>query len=445
MANIHFITFGCTLNQADSELMAGLLQKAGHNIVSSIEDADLVVINSCTVKEQAENKLFRTVREVEGHREVRNNQSSPKSVIITGCVAQADPGYRSSKLKGYSILGTKQLNKITQVVEETIKGNTVHLLDSGNNQRFNRPIIRRNNIIGIIPIAEGCLGSCTYCKARFARGTLHSYRPEDIVNQIKFHLDSGCKEIWLTAQDCGAYGKDIGLSIVSLLREALNNKREYKIRLGMTNPQYVLEHLEELIHTFKSNPDNLFSFLHIPVQAGSNRILKLMNRKYTKEDFIKVCTTLRKEIPDITIATDIICGFPGETEEEFQETLELIKQVQPDVLNRSRFWPRPGTEAAKMPGQLHGRDTNERSRRLEKEFRRIAKKRNLIWKGRECAIILEEKGKADREERTPTWIGRNESYRPVGIKDPGKEFSLGDKVRVRITETHDTYLEAKKC
>jgi MiaB/RimO family radical SAM methylthiotransferase len=446
MARIHIITFGCTLNQADSELMAGLLKQAGHTLTSGPDSAELVIINSCTVKEQAELKLDRAIRDVRKGRD-------DLPILLAGCVTQAEKSYLMTKYKNFSVIGTQQLNRINEVVSETLGGNVIHILNSGTNQRFNLPIIRRNPVIGIIPIAEGCLGSCTYCKARFARGTLKSYPLNKILDQIKLHLSQGCKEIWLTAQDCGAYGKDSDQSIVTLLRtltgspgkaykhavfeRALPAKGDYKIRIGMFNPQYALEYLDDMITLFKDNP-HLFRFIHIPVQAGSNRILKLMGRKYTKEDFIKVCTQLRQHIPDITIATDIICGFPSETEAEFEETLDLIRTVKPDVLNRSRFWPRPGTKAASLPGQLHGRDTNRRSRILEEEFRKIAAEHNKIWNSRTCTIIIDEKGKD--KGGSHTWIGRNQSYRPVGVKG---DFSLGEKVKVRITETHPTYLSGE--
>jgi MiaB-like tRNA modifying enzyme len=297
------------------------------------------------------------------------------------------------------------------------------------------PKIRRNAIIGIIPIAEGCLGNCTYCKARFARGRLVSYDPEQIVAQVISDVKDGCKEIWLTSQDCGAYGKDIGTDIVSLLRAVCDVKGDFKVRLGMVNPNFALEYLDDLVDVYKMNKDKLFWFLHIPLQSGNNRILSLMKRKYTSEDFLKVCSTFRRELPEVTIATDIICGFPTETKEEFNDSLKLLRAVKPDVLNKSRFWPRPGTEAAMMKGQLHGRETNSRSRQLKEAFEKVALERNKIWEGWKGDVIINEQGKVGKAE---SWIGKNYAYRPVALK--GK-YSLGQKVKVTVKRAHVHYVE----
>ncbi len=428
MSNISFITFGCTLNFSDTELMMGLLAKAGHKIVDDVSSADLVVVNSCTVKSMAESKLFKALREL---------SAKGKKIVVAGCVAQAEQSYVDTKLSAHSVIGTKQLNKIVHVVEETLLGNVVKMLNPGKNERLGMPKIRCNSIIGIIPVSEGCLGNCTYCKARFARGKLVSYDPEQIVAQVIADVQDGCKEIWLTSQDCGAYGKDIGTDIVTLLRAVLEVKGDFKVRLGMMNPNFALEYLDDLIELYEKNKGKLFWFIHVPSQSGNDRILSLMKRKYTSEDFLKVCSTFRHELPEITIATDIICGFPSETKEEFSDSLELVRTVKPDVLNKSRFWPRPGTEAAAMKGQLHGRETNERSRQLKEVFEKTAKERNKIWEGWTGEIIIDEKGKVGMSE---SWIGKNYAYRPVALK--GK-YSMGQKVMVKVKKVHVHYLEGR--
>ncbi|NQU79231.1 tRNA (N(6)-L-threonylcarbamoyladenosine(37)-C(2))-methylthiotransferase [Candidatus Woesearchaeota archaeon] len=428
MSKIHFITFGCALNQADSEMMMGLIEKAGHSIVNSTDLADLVVINSCTVKHLAEKKLFRAVRD---------SDKRGLKIVVAGCVVQAEKGYAESKLNDYSIIGTKQLNRIVYVVEETLKGNTVHLLDNAVNQRFNISKVRRNRIIGIIPISEGCLGECTYCKARFARGSLVSYSIDAIIDQIKSDVNDGCKEIWLTSQDCGAYGRDIGTEIIALLCKVVSIDGKFMVRLGMMNPNFALEHLDDLIQIYNNNKDRLFRFIHIPVQAGSNRILTLMKRKYTSADYIHICQALRKAMPDITIATDIICGFPTETEQEFQQSIELIHKTMPDVINISRFWPRPGTPAAEMSGKVIGRDTNKRSRLMRDVLKRVSLRRNQdIWNNWQGKIIIDEKGSAD------SWIGRNYAYKPVAITT---QSSIGKQHNVKVKKVFSYHLEAEIC
>jgi MiaB-like tRNA modifying enzyme len=427
MPKISFLTFGCSVNFADSELMMGLLQRSGFEIVPDPKHADLVVINGCSVKHLAEKKFFRAIAEW---------KKRGKNIVLAGCVTQAEPSYAKTSLKDFSILGTKQLDNIVHVVEETLQGNVVHCIDAGKNEHLNLPRIRRNSMIGIVPISEGCLCDCSYCKARFARGKLVSYPPEAIVKHIITDINDGCREIWLTSQDCGAYGKDRGTSIIALLRAVLGIKGNFIVRLGMMNPNFALEYVDDIVDIFQHSKGRLFRFIHIPVQSGNDRILGLMRRKYKTAEFVKVCETLRKAMPDITIATDVICGFPTETEEEFNESLELIKRIRPDVLNISRFWARPGTDAAEMEGQLIGRETNPRSRKMRALFNAITAERKKQWQGWSGEILIDEKGKSG------SWVGRNYAYVPVALK--GKH-SLGEKAAVKVSKTGTHHLDAKEA
>jgi MiaB/RimO family radical SAM methylthiotransferase len=262
-----------------------------------------------------------------------------------------------------------------------------------------------------------------------------SYDPEAIVKRVVSDVRDGCKEIWLTSQDCGAYGKDIGTNIVALLRAVCEIEGDFFVRLGMMNPNFALEYLDGLIDVFKENKGKLFWFVHLPVQSGSDDILKLMKRKYSVADFVKVCSMFRKEMPEITIATDVICGFPKESISDFQSTKEIIKRVEPDVINISRFWPRPGTTAANMEGQLHGRDTNERSREMKKVKEEVSLLRNRIWEGWKGKIMIDEKGSVGSGE---SWIGRNFAYKPVALKGV---FSLGESVEIKRVKAHTYHLE----
>lgn len=232
-------------------------------------------------------------------------------------------------------------------MEETLKGNTVQLLKKKDLPELDLPKIRRNKYIEIIPINTGCLGNCTYCKTKHARGHLGSYRPDEILKRMKRAFTEGVTEIWLTSEDTGAYGRDIQTDIIQLLLLLVENMPADKmLRVGMTNPPYILEHLEGISEVLKH--PNVYRFLHIPVQSGSNDCLERMNREYTVEDFNKVAQTLIDKVPEMTISTDFICGFPGETEEEHKGTIDLIKRFQFPVINISQFYPRPGTVAKRM-------------------------------------------------------------------------------------------------
>lgn len=421
MTRIYIETAGCSLNRSDSEVMAGLLKKAGFDIARNAENADIVIMNTCTVKRPTEIKFWRRLAEL---------RNLKKEVIIAGCIAQT----AYNELKEFSLIGTTQINNIVSVVEETVNGNIVKLIAFEKNPRLNLPKISKNKIVEIVPISSGCMGyPCAYCKVKQARGELVSYDKEAIIKQISKAVLNGAKEIWLTSQDNGCYGKDTGTSFPELLKDVLKIEGDFKIRVGMMNPNHAKEWADELAEIMKD--DKVFKFIHLPVQSGNNEILKLMRRKYTAEDFKEIVKKLRDEIPDISIATDIICGFPAETEEQFQDSIKLIREIKPDVLNISRFWPRPGTEAAKMMGQIHGNETKRRSTIIKEIFGIMANVNNeKRWTGWEGEILIDEKGKDN------TLVGRNYAYRPVIVE--GK-FQLGDKVKVRVDKTTVHDLRAK--
>ncbi|MEE9525582.1 MAG: tRNA (N(6)-L-threonylcarbamoyladenosine(37)-C(2))-methylthiotransferase [Candidatus Woesearchaeota archaeon] len=411
---IYIKTYGCALNKSDSETMAGLLKEAGFEVVNDVDDAFIVIINTCTVKGPSETKFYKYLKKLK-------KEYKYKKIIIAGCIPQTDP----SKLKKHGLIGTSQITNIVQLVEEVLNDNPIPMLEKKELPRLNLPKIRKNPVVEIIPICEGCLGSCAYCKVRAARGKLRSYPKEEIIEQArKAILKDRIPEIWLTAQDTGCYGKDIDSSLPELLKEIIKIPGEFKIRLGMLNPNYAYEFLDELIEIFKS--EKMFKFLHAPVQSGSNEILKAMKRKYTVEQFNEIIDKFKAAIPNITIATDIIVGFPGETEKQYQDSLDLIKKITPDVLNRSRFWPRPKTPAAKMENRVPGPIIKHRSGLMSSIFTNIARMQNEKWLGWTGIVLVDEIGKDD------TKVARNFAYKPIII--PGK-YKLGDKLKVRVNKT----------
>jgi len=414
MTKVFFKTFGCTLNFSDTEMMQGLLVDLGFEIVEEPEESEVIVINTCAVKKPTENKFFKYLNEI-------NQLNRP--IVITGCIAQAMP----EKLKGYSLVGPDNINSIVEVIEETMHNNPQKLLEREQKPRLNQPKIRKNKIIEIIPICKGCLGDCSYCIVKNTRGEFFSYDKSEIIKQAEMGVLKGAKEIWITAQDTGCYGKDIGSSLPELLNELTMINGDFFIRVGMMNPNHVKVMLDELIDVYK-NP-KIFKFLHIPVQSGNDKILKKMKRKYTVSDFWEIIKRFRQEIPEITISTDIICGYPGEKKEQFQDSVDLINEIKPDVLNISRFWSRPKTKASSL-FPLSGEETKNRSRRITSVFDWTAFENNKRWRNWEGAIIIDENGKND------TWVGRNSSYKPVIVEG---DYSLGQKINVRIEHvtTHD--------
>jgi threonylcarbamoyladenosine tRNA methylthiotransferase CDKAL1 len=411
-------TFGCTLNQSDSEAMAGILLEAGYELVAELKDAELVLFNTCTVKDAPEKRFFS---------EMKKAKQEGKKVVVAGCVSQAEPDY--PLLKDVCVVGVKSLGRVAEAVDAVESGRIVKFLDGSDGTRLTLPCVRKNPIVEIIPISSGCLGECSYCKTRLARGKLISYSEAELLRRFDAAAKSGVKEIWLTSQDSGAYGKDIGSSLPALMRRLLDVEGDYMVRLGMINPNHALEFVDELVAVLKH--PRVFKFIHLPVQSGSDRILKLMNRKYSAEDFVSLVERLRKAIPQLTIATDIITGFPTESESEFKETYALLDRLRVPVVNITKFYPRSGTPAKRWK-VLPNNVAKRRSSALAALQKRLFVNDDwLCWEGK---IIIDEAGKAD------SMVGRNDYYKPVVVKK--LDLTLGSVVKVRVLRSFQHHLEA---
>lgn len=413
-------TFGCTLNQSDSEAMAGVLLEAGHELVDSVKDSEMVLFNTCTVKDAPEKKFFS---------EMAAAKKAGKKVVVAGCVSQAEPEH--TFLKDVCIVGVKSLGRVAEAVEAAESGKLVRFLDDDNDfgSRLALPCERKNHVMDIIPISAGCLGECTYCKTRLARGRLVSYPEAELLRRFESAVKSGVKEIRLTSQDCGAYGKDNGSSLPALMKKLLAVDGDYMVRIGMINPNHALEFVDELVSVLKH--PRVFKFIHLPVQSGSNRILRLMNRKYSSEDFVSLVEKLRKAIPKLTIATDVITGFPSENEDEFKETYSLLEKLRFPVVNITKFYPRSGTPAKKMK-VLPNSVAKRRSTALAELQKNLFINDDwLCWEGN---IIIDEVGKLG------SVVGRNEYYKPVVVKKD--DLALGSVAKVRVVRSFQHYLEA---
>lgn len=354
---VYIKTYGCSHNQSDSEYMAGLLSESGYAITDNFEDADIYLLNSCTVKNPSQDTMTNLMDKA---------RSTGKPVVVSGCVPQ---GEKSSKQwEDVSVIGVQQIQHAKYVVEEALKGNKVHLFTrkKENKPSLALPKVRHNPYIEIVPINVGCLNQCTYCKTKHARGDLSSWSIEEIDERIQKVVNEGVKEIRLTSEDTGAYGIDIGTDISQLLNHVVKSLPDgVMLRVGMTNPPYIKKHIAEVAKIL--NHPNVYSFLHIPIQSGNDKVLYDMKREYTVEDFKFIATYLREHVPHISIATDIICGFPTETDEDFEDTLKLCEEFKFEAVNISQFYPRPGTPAARMK-RVPTQSVKERSRKITKLF-----------------------------------------------------------------------------
>ncbi|XP_028801621.1 threonylcarbamoyladenosine tRNA methylthiotransferase [Neltuma alba] len=350
-------TFGCSHNQSDSEYMAGQLLAFGYTLSDNPEEADLWLINTCTVKSPSQSAMDTIIAK---------GKSSNKPLVVAGCVPQGSRGLK--ELEGISIVGVQQIDRVVEVVEETLKGHEVRLLTRKTLPALDLPKVRKNKFVEILPINVGCLGACTYCKTKHARGHLGSYSIDGLVGRVKSVIADGVREIWLSSEDTGAYGRDIGVNLPTLLNalvKELPPDASTMLRIGMTNPPFILEHLKDIAEVLRH--PCVYSFLHVPVQSGSDTILTAMNREYTVSEFRTVVDTLTELVPGMQIATDIICGFPGETDEDFAQTVSLIEEYKFPQVHISQFYPRPGTPAARMK-KVPSNVVKKRSRELTNVF-----------------------------------------------------------------------------
>ncbi|XP_035697378.1 threonylcarbamoyladenosine tRNA methylthiotransferase-like [Branchiostoma floridae] len=423
--SIYVKTWGCSHNNSDGEYMAGQLAAYGYRITDTPSAADLWLLNSCTVKNPAEDHFRNTITRA---------QTEDKKVVVAGCVPQGQP--RAKYLKGLSVIGVQQIDRVVEVVEETLKGHSVRLFgqkkDHGKKlggAKLDLPKIRKNPLIEIIAINTGCLNQCTYCKTKHARGELGSYPPEEIVSRARQSFEEGVVEIWLTSEDTGAYGKDIGVTLPELLWRLVEVIPEgCMLRVGMTNPPYILEHLEEMAKIL-SHP-RVYAFLHVPVQAASDSVLMDMRREYCLSDFKQVVDFLKERVPAVTIATDVICGFPTETAEDFEETLQLVEEYKFPSLFINQFFPRPGTPAAKMR-RVPPQEVKRRTKAISELFQSY---RPYDHKVGEIQNVLVTEESHDKK----FYVAHNKYYDQVLV--PKDEKLLGKMVTVEITSTGKHYL-----
>lgn len=424
---VYVRTFGCAHNASDSEYMAGVLSSEGYGVTMASSDAakaDAWVINSCTVKDPSESSFFKAVRE---------GRKLGKGVVVAGCVPQAQ---RSLKIEGASVIGVKQIGRVGEAVAASLRGEEFVATNArGALPELELPKVRRNELVEIIPLSTGCLGSCTYCKTRHARGKLGSYPLEDIERRFVGALEDGVAEIWLSSEDTGAYGRDLGTSLAELLARLVARLRDFprtRLRLGMTNPPFILAQLDELARILAS--PQVYAFIHLPVQSGSDAVLSQMRREYTISEFRQVADRLQAQVQDVTIATDIICGFPGETDDDFEATLALVADYEFAVCNISQFYARPGTPAAAMRPRVPTDVVKARSRKLTKVVAAFRPYDRLVGRTLRCAARDE---LADDGARL---VAHTKAY--VKVLVPFDPSLVGAHFDVVVTAAHRWHVDA---
>ena len=414
-------TFGCTANMGNSQELAVALQERGH-IQSSLDDADVIVVNTCAVTEKTERKVLRRLRLLQGPRLVVAGclpAALPASISGLFCRGQLGPLNRSSARKIEDLFALSSSLPPLSLPPPTIPSSLP--LRPGPAQ----------DLCGIVNVAEGCNGACSYCIVRMARGSLKSRSLDDVVEGVKGMIAQGMVEIQITAQDTAAYGSDQGTDLALLISRLTALPGKFMLRVGMMNPESLTPIQEPVIHAFCS--PKVYRFLHLPVQSGSDRILGKMGRRYHTRDVLEMVGAFRSCFPDIFLITDVIIGFPGETEEDFQESLHLIERMQPDKVNLTRFSARPGTAAARLY-DMPDRFKKERSREMTRLWMEIAARRNSRYVGEVISALVTEKG------RDGTMKARGKNYMGIVVKGNPK---LGSFIEVLVTESNPFFVSGQ--
>jgi len=417
-------SYGCSANLADSEALAGSLAKAGYTLVDSVSKADIIIYNTCAVKGPTENRVVAALKRA----------PKGKKVIIAGCLPLINFERLRREVRFDGVVGPAAGREIVDVVRRVLADEQVINLEDALTAKptLSLPQLRANPLISIIPVSYGCLGSCAYCCVVSARGRLRSYTVNEVTDRVRKDLATGAKEFWVTSQDTACYGIDVDRNLVMLINALVDIEGDFCVRVGMMTPNLVKDMLPNLVEAFRSS--KVFKFVHLPVQSGDDTVLKRMNRFYMIHDFREIVDSFRAVFSEITIATDIICGFPGETREAFENTLKLIDEVKPDIVNVSKFFSRPGTVAAQMPDTVEPAEIKRRSSEAAKLVKQLALERNKRWIGWSGEVLVDEKGKVP-----DSWIGRNFAYKPVILKSPVN--LLGKRLQVTVTKAFSTHLE----
>ncbi len=410
MAKIFVEAYGCSASFADSEMISGLILNGGHTLVDDDSQSDLNVVVTCSVKDATANKMIHRIKSLKS-----------KPLIVAGCLPKAEKDTVEKFTEKASLLGPNSLGKTLQVIEATLKGTKQIALEDTDLSKVGLPKVRLNPAVGIVEIASGCLSECTFCQTKLSKGDLTSYRLGDIVRQVQTEINDGCKEIWLTSTDNGCYGFDIGTDLPSLINAVSEIPEKFMIRVGMMNPMYMPRIKNNLIESFES--EKVFKFLHIPVQSGSDQVLHDMKRGHTSATYKEIVQKARERFENFTISTDVIVGFPSETKEDFQKTVELLDETKPDVVNLSRYSARPGTEAAEWE-QIDMEEVKKRSKLIFEQINKISLSNNEKWIGWEGDVLFDEK----TEEGIK---GRNYAYKPIFVPE---NVEIGQSMKVKITD-----------
>ena len=433
------ITFGCQMNEYDSEVLAGILEGMGFTPAVDPELAGVIMINTCCVRETAENKVFSLLGRLR-----LLKQKRPELIIgISGCMSQQE-GMAAKLRHNFPhvdlILGTGDAYRLPELLENALNGRSAQVSVGRNPNSIieNLPVKRTAGVRAWVPIMYGCDNFCTYCIVPYVRGRERSRLPEDVLREINTLAESGFKEVVLLGQNVNSYGKDLPheAGFAGLLRKIETEAP------GINRVRYMTSHPRDFspgLVDAVASLSKVCEHFHLPVQSGSNRILKEMGRGYSREEYLALAELIRTRIPEATITTDIMVGFPGEEEDDFKDTLELVKEVEFDSAYTFIYNIRPGAPASSMPGQIRPGVKKRRIQELLARQNRISLAKNQREVGREQEILAE----GESKRGAGLLAGRNRGNKTV-VFAGGPEL-IGRTVKVRVTKSHLANLEGEIC
>ncbi len=430
----HITTFGCQMNEHDSEIMAGMLLEKGFTPVKERKDADVAIINTCSVRENADKRFFGTL----GQLKRRKKENPDFLVCVCGCMMQQQHVIDTIKAK-YPwvdiIFGTHNIHRFPELVENALheKKKQVEIWSDGGEIVENMPCKRLHKSKALVNIMFGCNNFCTYCIVPYTRGRERSRKPSEILREVRELVSDGVKEIMLLGQNVNSYKGEGDTDFADLIYMLNDVEGLERIRFMTSHPKDLSD---KLIRAF-ADCDKLCKNIHLPVQSGSSRILKEMNRRYDKEKYLQLVEKLRETVTGITMSTDIIVGFPGETEEDFEETLDLVRKVRYDSAFTFLYSVRKGTPAETYENQIPEDVKHQRFNRLVDLVNQISAEKNAAYVGTMQKVLVEGPSKTNSR----TFTGRTDGFKLVNFR--GDASMTGKIIDVKITKSSTFSLEGE--
>ena len=430
-------THGCQMNEHDSEQILWILEGMNYRLTYDIDQADLIIFNTCMIRENAELKLYGQVGSLKSVKE----KYPEKKIAICGCMMQIE-STREKVLEKFRhvdiIFGTNNIDKLPELLEksEKSKKTVVDIIDNTDEIVEDLDANRMYDFKGFVNVMYGCNNFCTYCIVPYARGREKSREPKHVLDEVEKMAKEGYKEVTLLGQNVNSYGKtlDIDYNFSDLLKDIEKIEGIERIRFMTSHPRDLSDELIETI----AESDKVCNHIHLPVQSGSSKILKEMNRHYDREQYLDLVKRIKKANPNIAITTDIIVGFPGESDKDFEDTLSLVEEVRYDSAFMFLYSKRPGTKAAKMDNQVDDKIKHERFNRLQEKVYSIALDINKSYIGKTLKVLVEGVSKTDESVLT----GRSEEFKLVHFK--ADKDLIGQIVDVEITDCNTFTLSGRK-